>query len=248
MLQVSTLKHISKRDMSDLDTTEPYYNDFFAAIPSSSKPSQKKGKPASPQKLIGSKKAAGVRFNDQVRVREIERKGKGRSLSSFTFPGDDEDDDDEDDDEDEDDGEGASMDGLDMDVDMDINMDEDDEESGEDEEEEGDEDDAQETIDRFRDDLFADEEGGDEEEESKLPPFPLTIDSYTLLSLFRFNCSRETHARPHCSNCRPGSRERRQEGLGINRRSLFSFSSPKFPIGTRPRVRPWHQIRGTSYH
>ncbi|KAL1737161.1 Mpp10 protein-domain-containing protein [Schizophyllum commune] len=139
---------------SDDEQAEPYYKDFFE--PPKKSPTKGKGKAASP------KKAGGVRFHDEVRVKNIKKRGKGLPVNYDPAGDEDEDDDDEydeagelpddsdDDEEDEDEDEDAS------DDDEDMEEDESDAESSLDGLR------GKETIDRLKDDLFADEE--DEEE------------------------------------------------------------------------------------
>lgn len=139
-------------DEADEEETELYYKDFFEAPPK--KPAAKgKGKGTSP------KKAGGVRFNDEVRVKSIKAQGKGLPVNFNPQVVDDED---EDDDFDEEDAV------LDED---DASDEEDEDASDDDEDTEDDESDAEselaglqgrETIDRLKDDLFAD---GEEDEE-----------------------------------------------------------------------------------
>lgn len=89
------------------------------------------------------------------------------SLLSAAMDEDDEDGSDDDEDEDdEDDGEDGFGEDMSMDMEVDLQGGEDDEESSEGESDEG-EDNAQHTMDRFQDDLFADEDGQNDEEEGK---------------------------------------------------------------------------------
>ncbi|KAF7436887.1 hypothetical protein PC9H_003721 [Pleurotus ostreatus] len=171
-------------DEEDVDNNigEAYYKDFFEPPPRLPAKKDKRKKPPAP---TSPKKPGTVRFAEEVRVKKI--KSKGRSLPVSSMYEDDEDDDDDEGYEDEDgmladdfgelgmdedeDGKGFAF-GEDgeEDEDEDEDDDDDDDESEEDEEQDDDSDDdesgeegeGRETIERLKDDLFADEE--DEEE------------------------------------------------------------------------------------
>lgn len=139
---------ISEDEMSTLTySTEAFYKDFFEP-PRNSAPARPKKSPASP------KKAGTVRFHEEVRVKNIKAKGKNLPLSTL------EDDDDEDDEE-EDAYEAFGETGF-------GEMDEDEEEEAEEADEDGDQNsgaesdtgsfNGAETIERLKDDLFAEEE------------------------------------------------------------------------------------------
>lgn len=158
------------------ETEEPLYNDFFVP-PARSASSKPKPKTTTPLKQAGR-----VRFHDEVKVRKIRPRGRGQPVSALTLlrgglAGDD---DEEDDDYGKLDEEGEEMDAQDeawngaadedgfgeMDEDEELGVSDDDEGGDEDDEdiedemsEEGDE----ETIERFRDDLFAEEDGQDDD-------------------------------------------------------------------------------------
>ncbi|KDQ30727.1 hypothetical protein PLEOSDRAFT_1036174 [Pleurotus ostreatus PC15] len=121
-------------DVENFDEEDAYYKDFFEPPPRLPAKKDKRKKPPAP---TSPKKPGTVRFAEEVRVKKI--KSKGRSL-----PDEDEDDDDDDDDDDDESEEDEEQDD-----------DSDDDESGEEGE-------GRETIERLKDDLFADEE--DEEE------------------------------------------------------------------------------------
>lgn len=134
-----------------------FYKDFFA--PPSRKALQSMPTPPQAGPSSGPKKA-GVRFHDEVRVKNIKAKGKNLPVSMTSRPTE------EDDDEDEEFGEKMS-DSEDEDLEEEELSDEaesGDEEMGssenDDSEEGGSEDgqDTRETIERFKDDLFADDE------------------------------------------------------------------------------------------
>ncbi|KAH8102636.1 Mpp10 protein [Cristinia sonorae] len=159
----------------EMETQELYYKDFFEApakIPS--KANKKDAKPA----LTGK-----VRFHEQVRVKNIKPKGKNLPLSSMFIEEDDEDEDDDDEeydgeededdsDEDDDDDESGDADGMEVDEEgfggFDDEEDEDDDgekdESSDQAEEEGGLQ-TRTTMDRFKDDLFADDDEQDESEQ-----------------------------------------------------------------------------------
>ncbi|KAI5898329.1 Mpp10 protein [Schizophyllum commune H4-8] len=140
---------------SDDEQTEPYYKDFFE--PPKKSPTKGKGKGASP------KKAGGVRFHDEVRVKNIKKRGKGLPVNYDPVGDEDEDEDDEYDEE------GDVPD--DSEDDEEEEDEDDDDASDDDEDMEENESDAEssldglrgkETIDRLKDDLFADEEDQEE--------------------------------------------------------------------------------------
>ncbi|KAF4605279.1 hypothetical protein EYR40_004063 [Pleurotus pulmonarius] len=131
---VDDVENFDEEDM-DNNVGEAYYKDFFEPPPRLPTKKDKREKTAAP---TSPKKPGTVRFAEEVRVKKIKSKGK-------SLPGE-EDEDEEDDDDDDESGEDEQ--------DKDSDDDDDDEES-----EEGE---GRETIERLKDDLFADEE--DEEE------------------------------------------------------------------------------------
>lgn len=124
---------------------EAYYDDFFAPP----KHLKDNGKPNSKKKVLIAKpkKPSLVRFNDEVKVRKIKSTGKGISLKALNLATLDDGDDDveyEEYDDDENSSEG------DEDEDEDEDEDYEESETGEDE--------GRDAIERFKDDLFADDE------------------------------------------------------------------------------------------
>ncbi|KAF9499716.1 Mpp10 protein [Pleurotus eryngii] len=173
---VDDVENFDEEDM-DNNVGEAYYKDFFEPPP---RLPAKKDKRKNPPAPASSKKPGTVRFAEEVRVKKIKSKGKSLPVSSMYEDDNDDEDDDEYEDEDgmladdfgelgmyeDEDGEGFPFGEEDRDDD------DDDDESGEDEDEEqdvdsddddeGEEGEGRETIERLKDDLFADEE--DEEE------------------------------------------------------------------------------------
>lgn len=149
---------------------EPFYNDFFA--PPSKAAAKGKG-PATPQTDGGAKKA-GVRFHNEVRVKNIKAKGKNMSLPLMYDLGEDDSDEEEggmsdgEEDEDEEGSKGEEYGGV-YDENEDVEM----------ASQSGDEEDAtRETIERLKDDLFADDE--EEEDKGMLSTLPhLLVDVLT---------------------------------------------------------------------
>ncbi|KAL4260728.1 MPP10 family protein [Pleurotus pulmonarius] len=174
---VDDIENFDEEDM-DNNVGEAYYKDFFEPPPRLPAKKDKRKKTAAP---TSPKKPGTVRFAEEVRVKKIKSKGKSLPVSTMY-----EDDDDEDEEYEDEDGMLADDFGeLGMDEDEegdgfnfgeegeeDEDDDDDDDESGEDEQdnvsddddddEEGEEGEGRETIERLKDDLFADEE--DEEE------------------------------------------------------------------------------------
>ncbi|KAF4572854.1 hypothetical protein EYR36_007364 [Pleurotus pulmonarius] len=129
---VDDIENFDEEDM-DNNVGEAYYKDFFEPPPRLPAKKDKRKKTAAP---TSPKKPGTVRFAEEVRVKKIKSKGK-------SLPGEeDEDDDDDDDESGEDEQDNVSDD--------------------DDDDEEGEEGEGRETIERLKDDLFADEE--DEEE------------------------------------------------------------------------------------
>lgn len=130
--------------------TESYYKDFFEPP---ARPA-KKPKKASPDSAPP--RQSKVRFHEEVKVRSIKSQGKGKKLSAMPWDIEDDDDDDEDDDEDDMLG--------DEDEEMDDDELEDEVEEEDEEDEEGDNSDEDimsdglETIQRLKDDLFAEDD------------------------------------------------------------------------------------------
>ncbi|GJJ09660.1 hypothetical protein Clacol_003884 [Clathrus columnatus] len=137
-------------DEEDMDTGEPYYNDFF--VPPKNYKDKVKSKSNGKRKIVipKPKKSSLVRFNDEVKVRKIKGVGRGLPVNALTWQdGDEEEDeevgdfgeefDDEDDEEDED-GQGEE------------------EEEDDDDGSQSDEDEGRNAIERFKDDLFADDD------------------------------------------------------------------------------------------
>ncbi|KAG8931489.1 hypothetical protein FRC02_002668 [Tulasnella sp. 418] len=145
-------------DEQETDVNDPYYKDFFAPPPRIPLP-KKKTTPNSPDKGLSKKRS--VRFNENVRVKNIKAVGKGRPFNDLDQ--DDEEEEEEDDLEEEDqlngfgevDGEGEEE----FDAEEDI-----DEDGSESDEEESEIKDGGDVIGRFKDDLFADDD--DEEAET----------------------------------------------------------------------------------
>ncbi|KAK7050943.1 U3 snoRNP protein [Paramarasmius palmivorus] len=149
---------VFEEDDLENDASNLYYKDFFKA------PS--KTKKAGPKKPESPKKAGSVRFHDEVRVKKIKAKGKSRPTAQMYMNDDDDDDDDEEfaefgesdgweegddfgEEMDDADEEGwGGVDDQDDDGDEDISMGEDDET----------EDNPRDTIERLKDDLFAEDE------------------------------------------------------------------------------------------
>ncbi|KAF7791831.1 hypothetical protein EIP86_002855 [Pleurotus ostreatoroseus] len=143
------------------EPAELYYKDFFAP------PSRRALKPtpaASEAQASTGPKKSGVRFNDEVRVKKIKAKGKNLPVST-TFDITEEDDDEEF-------GENLSDSEDEDEADLEAEEPSDGSDSGDEEmgtEEEGSEDagseegwDTRETIERFKDDLFADDEDAED--------------------------------------------------------------------------------------
>ncbi|KAL0571527.1 U3 snoRNP protein [Marasmius crinis-equi] len=154
------------------DGSNIYYKDFFKA--------PTKGKKAAIKPPEPPKKAGSVRFHDEVRVKKIKATGKNRPTNS-TFLADDGDEDEDEDDDDDDEEAGFSFSDLgggDMEEDGfgdfeeeeedggafgDLGNDEEEDDDEQDDEEDEDEDDDEaanprDTIERLKDDLFAEEE------------------------------------------------------------------------------------------
>lgn len=152
--------------------SESYYKDFFAA------PSHKAffAAKASTAALSPGKpdKASKVRFHDEVRVKKIKSRGKGNSVASMKNMMVREEEEDE---EDEEFGEEWAKDGLDDDHDMDEDFEYVDEE--EDVAEDGG---GRETIERLKDDLFAEDDAVHTKGLTSRSDIPL---SYTLFQPFR---------------------------------------------------------------
>ncbi|THH02823.1 hypothetical protein EW026_g20 [Hermanssonia centrifuga] len=135
------------------ESQELFYKDFFAP------PSHRDAKKL-PQPTSSSPKKPGVRFHEEVRIRNIKAKGKSLPMSALYDLGEDEDDDDSfgekmlEDEEESEEGESADDDDQEL-----GNMEDDESEDEMDEDLEMDEDgfETRETIDRFKDDLFAEE-------------------------------------------------------------------------------------------
>lgn len=144
---------------------EPFFYDFFAP------PSKAavKGKAPAASKTEGNARKAGVRFHNEVRVKSIKAKGKNMSLSQMYELGEDDPEDEEgvsegeDDSEDDDEGEGDDdEEGIGSDYEGE-SQEEEDEDVEMTSQSEIEDDATRETIERLKDDLFADEE----EEEDK---------------------------------------------------------------------------------
>ncbi|KAK0233204.1 U3 small nucleolar ribonucleoprotein complex, subunit Mpp10 [Armillaria fumosa] len=146
-------------DEEDLeDNAEPFYSDFFAPPRSGTSKREK-----------GEMRKDGVRFHDEVRVKKIKAKGKNLPLSLMfnadEDEGEDEDEDEEDEEEeDEDEGMIEALQG-----DEDFSDDGDDDEGNEDMDTEDGASDRSggDTIDRFKDDLFAEEDEEPEPDQSQ---------------------------------------------------------------------------------
>ncbi|KAH9946645.1 Mpp10 protein [Amylocystis lapponica] len=149
---------LDEEDDPEGDPTEPFYKDFFDPPPRISGPKPKKPPPAGQSTSSPNGK---VRFHEEVRVRQIKAKGKGLPVS-FMY---------EDDDDDGDDDEyGETMAEDDSDEESEILEDDDDNmeagDSDDDSLDEGgfaddvdsQEEDGRDTIQRLKDDIFADEE------------------------------------------------------------------------------------------
>ncbi|KIP11982.1 hypothetical protein PHLGIDRAFT_10298 [Phlebiopsis gigantea 11061_1 CR5-6] len=153
---VDLFTSVNHLDENDLDEEpESFYNDFFAP------PSKVVAKGQSQQKLkTDSPKKAGVRFHDEVRVKNIKAKGKSMSLSAMYDLGEDDSSDEklsasEDEYEDEE-AEDSDSELEDEDEEHDIEADEEEDvEMASQSEDNGE--DTRETIERLKDDLFADE-------------------------------------------------------------------------------------------
>lgn len=138
----------------------PYYNDFFA-------PPSKKLQSTQPKKkkiaIPKPKKNSLVRFNDEVKVRNIKSTGKGLSIKDLKWETLDDDDEEDEEEEEDDDDEGFPQDFEDDDQDDSEEGDEDsdaeNQENEEDDEtnEDDDGDEGRDAIERFKDDLFADD-------------------------------------------------------------------------------------------
>ncbi|KAL4243431.1 U3 small nucleolar ribonucleoprotein MPP10 [Abortiporus biennis] len=146
----------------DLDgTQEIFYKDFYEPP---AKPVKGKKTPPAPAK---DKSTSKVRFHEEVRVKKIKAKGKNLPVSSM-YSEEDEDDDDDDeygdedmaiDDDEDGDEEGADSDDDDMLSDgSEEDTDNDESESDDHEDEEFHGFDSRETIERLKDDLFADDD------------------------------------------------------------------------------------------
>ncbi|KIY71598.1 Mpp10 protein [Cylindrobasidium torrendii FP15055 ss-10] len=139
---------------ADLDegSKELFYKDFFSA------PRRTGGPPPKPGP---SPKKGGVRFHDEVRVKKIKARGKNLPVATMYAGGGDDDDEDEDDlpafedgwEDEEDEDEMGEEDDFDE-AEEDEELDEGSDASGDD----GSEQSIDETMDHFKDDLFADDE------------------------------------------------------------------------------------------
>lgn len=137
---------------------ELFYKDFFEP-PSRVKPAKVK-KPSKATSDPSSSTTSKVRFHEEVRVKKIKPKGKNLPVATMFYEEDDEDDEDEDGTYENEEEDGS---------DEDDEMDDDDEMVGL----EGDEDDADDvsteddgltTMERFKDDLFADDDDEEPQE------------------------------------------------------------------------------------
>lgn len=176
--------------------------------------SQQKSKPDGPKK-------AGVRFHNEVRVKNIKAKGKSMSLSAMydlgedesdeEFSAEEEDDDEEDDDEEaegeddefEDEEEGYAIE-ADEEEDEDIEMDS---------QSEDDDEDTRETIERLKDDLFADDD--DEPQTGMYNDLRLEF-AYLIVS--RLILTRKTNVISPGRDCGTRGRKCGEEALDANGR------------------------------
>ncbi|EEB95812.1 hypothetical protein MPER_05161, partial [Moniliophthora perniciosa FA553] len=153
-----------EEDDLENDASNLYYKDFFRAPPKSKKSF---GKSSGSPKKVGS-----VRFHEEVRVKKIKPKGRNRPTAEMYMDDDDDEDDEEDgfgklngfgsqeggSDEEGMDDEGG-MDDDDAEVWGGINGNDDDSDNdGEGEDEDDEEDNPRDTIERLKDDLFAEDE------------------------------------------------------------------------------------------
>lgn len=175
--------------------TELFYKDFFDP-PTRAPQKSVTGKNLGKGKAKGAAPPGKVRFHEEVKVRMIKPKGKNLPTSTMYAP-DDEDDEDEDDDEEDEDyeyneeeGNGEDTSDVGSDESMEeANSENDGGESDEDEEDEGSDDDEStavegedgllQTMERFKDDLFADEEEP-EQGQSASCWMPANTDLHTL--------------------------------------------------------------------
>jgi U3 small nucleolar RNA-associated protein MPP10 len=142
----------------DIFTTESYYKDFFEPPPRNAVFKSK----TKPSDVPLPKKSGQVRFHEEVRVKTIKAKGKGMPVGTMDLLNDDDDEDDEDED--------AFGEMMTFDDQEDYGEDDDDdEEDGEGEDDftaGGNESESEagglETIQRLKDDLFAEDESPDE--------------------------------------------------------------------------------------
>ncbi|KAL4068064.1 U3 small nucleolar ribonucleoprotein complex, subunit Mpp10, partial [Scleroderma citrinum] len=129
-------------DEEEMSGVEYFYRDFFDRPRSSTSHSR-----------AGTSKQSKVRFHDQVKVKKIKAKGKGLPVSTMMY--EEEEDDDDDDYIPEDSDEEVFGEGIEEDDDDDDEEDDENEDENEDEDEdEG----NRSTIERLKDDLFAEEE------------------------------------------------------------------------------------------
>lgn len=150
-------------DGNEEGAAEPFYKDFFDLPP---RPTSSKGERKTPAHLTASSSTGRVRFHEEVRVKNIKARGKNIPTAVLYDDPDDDDYEPEDVDSEEDDGSEEEGDEEDEEygelISEDGSEENDEYGSNEDEEESSqtsrDDDDDLETIERFKDDLFAEED------------------------------------------------------------------------------------------
>ncbi|KAK0478470.1 U3 small nucleolar ribonucleoprotein complex, subunit Mpp10 [Armillaria novae-zelandiae] len=143
-------------DEEDLeDNAEPFYKDFFAPP-----------RPGAPKREKGETRKDGVRFHDEVRVKKIKAKGKNLPLSLMFNADEDEEDEDEDEEDDEEEDE-EMIEALQGDEDLSDDGDGDEDNEDMDTENGASERSGGDTIDRLKDDLFAEEDEEPEQDQSQ---------------------------------------------------------------------------------